>query len=127
MATEGVGATLRPEPGTVNVEIHASHIATITLRGECDISTAPQISNALARATHATNTMVDLSECEFIDSTIIGTLVAALHDANTRGNQFSIILPPTATPVVQRIFGVMHLRELFPVHASAPGHADSPA
>ncbi len=78
--------------------------------------------------------IVDLSDCEFVDSTIIGVLATALRDANTRGGQFSVVLPATSSAIVNRMFDLMRLRDVLPVYESAqavpaaPGSApgDSP-
>ncbi len=126
MATDEVGAKPRPEPGTVAVEIHAPHVATIILRGECDISTAPRLSDAFERRNQSTHAIVDLSECEFIDSTIVGVLAAALQDAQAQGRQFSLVLPATASPVVQRIVDVMRLRDIMPVYESSEAARPAP-
>ena len=126
MATDEVGAKPRPEPGTVAVEIHAPHVATIILRGECDISTAPRLSDAFERRNHSTHAIVDLSECDFIDSTIVGVLAAALQDAQAHGRQFSLVLPATASPVVQRIVDVMRLRDIIPIYESSEAARPAP-
>jgi len=118
MAAEEAGATLRPEPGTVDVEIHAPHVATISLRGECDICTAPQLADALERTNQRTHAIIDLSDCEFIDSTIIGILNAAQRAQRERGGRLEVVLPSSASWIVNRVFALMRLREVLSVHES---------
>ena len=113
------GAQLRPEPGTVNVEIHAPHIASIILRGECDISTAPRLADALERTNQRTHAIIDLSECEFVDSTIIGVLNAAHRTRDARGTRLEVVLPASASEIVNRVFALMQLRDILSVHDSA--------
>ena len=52
-------------------------IAAITVRGELDMNTAPQLERELdeAIADEAASVMIDLCECEFIDSTGIALIV----------------------------------------------------
>ena len=118
MAADEAFVSQRSRPGAVDVEIDAPLMATIFLSGECDISTAPQLADALALTHHSAHAIVDLSDCEFIDSTIVGVLATALNGTNARGGQLSIVLPPTASPIVKRIFDVMRLRDIFAVHES---------
>ena len=125
MAADEAGALQRPHQGSADVEIHTAQTATIKLRGECDISTAPQVADALARTRHA-NTIVDLSDCEFIDSTIVGVLISAQRDADARRGQLAVVLPPTANAVVNRVFDMLRLRDVFCVHASAEATQTSP-
>jgi anti-sigma B factor antagonist len=66
-------------PVTFEVESEALEdgIRAFTVRGELDVSTAPQLERKLeqALADSGASIMLDLSECEFIDSTGIALIV----------------------------------------------------
>jgi anti-anti-sigma factor len=64
-------------PGTLEVENHAPNVAIVAVRGEHDLTTKPALAEALARASDHLNVLVDLSECPFMDSSLIGALVEA--------------------------------------------------
>jgi anti-anti-sigma factor len=51
-------------------------IRVLTVRGELDLNTAPELEEALAEG-NGVGVLVDLSDCEFIDSTGIAVIVRA--------------------------------------------------
>src|SRR3954453_21902111 len=61
-----------PAPRTVSLERHSPAVAIVTLRGEHDLATRAEINAALARAGGEADVLVDLSDCSFIDSSVIG-------------------------------------------------------
>jgi anti-anti-sigma factor len=63
-------------------------IHAITVRGELDMNTAPELEKKLDEALvdPATSIMLDLSECEFIDSTGIALIVRAWQQLDGDGN-----------------------------------------
>src|SRR6185295_18889322 len=56
-----------PLPGTVEVEHPAPGLAVVNVTGEHDVSTAPELTQALDEAAAYSNVLVDLSECSFMD------------------------------------------------------------
>jgi anti-sigma B factor antagonist len=64
-------------------EVHSEElkggVRAFTVRGELDMNTAPELERALEEAVAEENAsiMLDLSECEFIDSTGIALIVRA--------------------------------------------------
>lgn len=68
---------MSPVPFGVQREELDGGISAITVRGELDMSTAPQLERELeeALADAEASIMLDLSECEFIDSTGIALIV----------------------------------------------------
>jgi anti-anti-sigma factor len=104
-------------PGTVALERHTAAVAVVTLRGEHDLTTRAAISEALARAGDESDVLVDLSECTFIDSTVIGVLVFAFHDFGERGRRLELTIPPGAAPI-QRVAKVAGLTTFFSIHES---------
>jgi anti-sigma B factor antagonist len=66
-----------PAPFDVHKEQLDGGISAITVRGELDMSTAPQLEQQLDEALtdNEASIMLDLSQCEFIDSTGIALIV----------------------------------------------------
>lgn len=81
----------------------------ISLSGEVDLYTAPQLEEALAQDARAY--VVDLIDCEFMDSTGLGVLVAA----RARVERLALIAPGIE---VQRILEISGMDRVFPVYAS---------
>lgn len=68
---------MSPVPFEVESEDLDAGIRAFTVRGELDMNTAPELERKLGEAPvdSATSIMLDLSECEFIDSTGIALIV----------------------------------------------------
>jgi anti-anti-sigma factor len=65
-----------PSPFEVRNEELENGVRALTVRGELDLNTAPELEAALADGADG-EILVDLSECEFIDSTGIAVIVRA--------------------------------------------------
>jgi len=69
------------DPATFEVKAEELEggIRALTVRGELDMNTAPELEKALeeALADEDASVMLDLSDCEFIDSTGIALIVRA--------------------------------------------------
>jgi anti-sigma B factor antagonist len=89
----------------------------VDVRGEHDLSTAPALVEALERAAGHANALVDLSECTFIDSSVISALLRAAQAAQTRGDRFVLVIPPSQERV-SRVADLTGLVELLDVRAS---------
>jgi anti-anti-sigma factor len=68
-----------PAPFEVQVEELDGGVSAFSVRGELDMNTAPELERSLEEAISKGDplVMIDLSECEFIDSTGIALLVRA--------------------------------------------------
>lgn len=79
---------MSPVPFDVESEELEDGIRTFTVRGELDMSTAPELEQKLddALSDSTASIMLDLSECEFIDSTGIALIVRAWQRLDGRGN-----------------------------------------
>ena len=104
-----------PRPRAIAVERHAPGVMVVTLRGEHDLSTRPELGEALARAAEDASVLVDLSECDFIDSTVIGALVVAFQTVTERGRLFALTIPADAK-AVQRVARVAGLATFLTIH-----------
>jgi anti-sigma B factor antagonist len=102
-------------PRGVEVEFPQSSIAVLKLRGEHDLSSKQHLSEALAEASARSNVLIDLSECTFMDSSVIATFVVAHKRLSGRGGRLGLVIPPEAT-TIQRIAEITSLVDLLPVH-----------
>ena len=81
-------------------------IAVISLLGEHDVTTAWEVRNAIAFALdQGTHLVVDLSETEFIDSSIVHALVDSVQLASAQGLRISLQLQTHAS--VKRMLEIM--------------------
>jgi anti-sigma B factor antagonist len=85
-----------PVPFEVESEELDGGIHAFTVRGELDMNTAPELERKLdeALADSGASIMLDLSKCEFIDSTGIALIVRAWQqlDGNGNGNRGRLVL-----------------------------------
>lgn len=106
--TSGSGASI-----TVN---HEGGVVIVTLHGEHDIATAPEVRQALDRAMElGDGIVVDLTPARFVDSTILGVLISARDRARERELGFAALQGSGSEPGVRRILDVTGLVPLLPV------------
>ena len=91
--------------------------AVVSVSGELDIATAPQLTEALAEAAAMAGerVVVNLLETSFIDSTGLTTLFRAHKDSN--GNGFAIVCGPDNVEI-RRVIDLMGFDEVFTIHES---------
>lgn len=85
----------------------------VVVTGDLDISTAPQLSDAVRSALNVRNAkkiMLDLRPTTFLDSSGVTALVNLKRDASERG--VSVILLGTSS-YVDRVLGIVGLTDLF--------------
>ena len=92
----------------------------VRLRGDHDLSTKPRLLDALATVRRASGVVIDLTECTFVDSTIIAAIMHASRASSSKGPSVSLRLPGD-TSYVYRALSVAGLRDLLP--ASHPVEA----
>jgi anti-sigma B factor antagonist len=101
------------------VERNSAGAATLQLRGEHDVYTAPTLREQLMGLTEeGVSVVIDLDQATFIDSSILGVLLGGLRRAREQGSGFAIVLSDAGDPTVRRIFEVTGLYPVFPVHTS---------
>jgi anti-sigma B factor antagonist len=103
-------------PFEVGVEQHPGE-TVVAVSGELDVFSAPRLRQILfdpvlcARPT----IVVDLTDVDFMDSTGIGTLVAARRWLTSRGATLTLVCPEG--PVL-RLLALVSLDKVFDVHAT---------
>jgi anti-sigma B factor antagonist len=85
MSAQDEKAASSPKPFEVTGE-ELNGVRVIAVSGELDLNTAPQLEERLEAALAAGDSglLIDLSRCEFIDSTGIGLIVRAWQRLDTR-------------------------------------------
>jgi anti-anti-sigma factor len=110
-----------PTVRTVEVELlpvaAPAFAATVRLSGEHDLATRREIQDAIDPIEG--DVLVDLSACEFIDSSVIVMLLAA-HYARRREGQRLELLLPVENSKVTRTLEVSGARQLLTVHVARP-------
>ena len=89
----------------------------VVLHGDHDLSTKPQLIEALRRVPKRSRLVLDLRRCTFVDSTIIGAIFGSLQTDDPKDPRLSVVLPDDSS-FVYRAYSVIGLRELLPAHLS---------
>jgi anti-anti-sigma factor len=95
-------------------------MAPITgFKGDHDLSTKPQLAEALThlRREACAVIVIDLRQCTFVDSTIIGAILAARRQESSQEPNVSVVLPDD-TSYVYRALSVVGLTDLVSAHLS---------
>lgn len=92
----------------------------VVVRGELDLGTAPELEGPLEEAVGANEPLlIDLSECEFIDSTGIAMIVRAWQQlTDNDGGSGGRMVICSANEQVRRVLEITGLEISIPVHAS---------
>jgi anti-anti-sigma factor len=110
-----------PSDAVVDVELVPDGVrgfaATVSLRGEHDLASAAEVTRAIGAI--AGNVLVDLTECSFIDSTIIEVLIGNAKNLEREGHFLEIVAPPENS-VIARTLEIVGMRDVVVVHAARP-------
>ncbi|MFZ0089010.1 MAG: STAS domain-containing protein [Solirubrobacteraceae bacterium] len=84
----------------------------LQLRGELDLSSAPELKRRLADIAGASpgRLLIDLSELEFMDSSGLALIIQAEHTARANGHQLRLAPGP---PQVQRLLELTRTLDFF--------------
>jgi anti-anti-sigma factor len=95
-------------------------VRVIAVRGELDLSTAPELEGPLeeATATGDATVLIDLTECEFIDSTGIALIVRAWQrlDRAAEGEGRGRVVICSGNEQVRRVLEITGLELSIPIH-----------
>lgn len=86
----------------------------LAVRGEIDVSTAPELRERLLGVAQNGNevVVVDLSQVTFLDSTALGVLVSALKRFREGDGDLRLVV---ATGSVTKVLAITGLVEVFPI------------
>jgi anti-anti-sigma factor len=103
--------------GTVKVEFASDDTAVVALLGEHDLNSRTALRATFANAAGGRYVLVDLGSCTFVDSAIIGLLLATQRTLKACNGRCELIIPPEAG-YVRRLFEISGIAGLFRVHPS---------
>lgn len=94
-------------------------VRTISVRGELDLSTAPELEGPLNQALESEkgSVLIDLSQCEFIDSTGIALIVRAWQRLESGENGRALVIC-SQNDQVRRVLEITGLELSIPVHTT---------
>jgi anti-sigma B factor antagonist len=108
---------VNPAPFEVKVGDLEHGVRTISVRGELDLSTAPELEGPLDEVLDGGDgsVLIDLSRCEFIDSTGIALIVRAWQRLDGEGGGRSLVIC-SQNDQVRRVLEITGLELSIPVH-----------
>jgi anti-sigma B factor antagonist len=120
MSGQDENTALNPTPFEIADE-ELDGVLVIAVNGELDLNTAPQLEQRLEAAPAASGTLlIDLSGCEFIDSTGIGLIVKAWQslDADAEGDGEGRFALCGLSDQVRRLLEITGLASSIPTYGS---------
>jgi anti-sigma B factor antagonist len=103
--------------GELALERTEAGLAVLTISGEHDLSTAPNLRRSLnSLLDEGAGTVIDLSPATFIDSSILGVILEGRRRAADGEVGFAVVHADGAD-AVDRVLEVTGLRAELPVHA----------
>jgi anti-sigma B factor antagonist len=116
-----------PMPFEVQAEELGNGIRAVTVRGELDMNTAPELEDRLDEVTGETPKVVlDLSECDFIDSTGIAVIVRSWQrlDRDGEGPGSGRLVLCCDNTQVMRLLTITGVESSISVHAERAAALD---
>jgi len=106
-----------PEQIGLDVDNTKARHTVVTVTGEIDLSTAPQLREQLLELANGgtSQVIVDLEAVEFIDSTGLGVLVASLNRMRQNDGDLALIC---SQPSILRVFEITGLTKVFTIYHS---------
>jgi anti-anti-sigma factor len=111
--------------GPVDVEIVVEPLArggrVVHVRGELDLSSAADLEAALAPRERGDDLVVDLTDCTFLDSSSIRTLLAGANEVESTGGRVAVVAQAEG---VRRTLEIAGVNERLAIHASLDAALD---
>ena len=102
------------QDASIEVEAHSFDASIVTLCGEHDLSSTPQIKGAFEEIGARRSVLVDLSHCIFIDSSVVSALLRASEALRTQGGQLSLVISGDRHQAVRRLIELMRVDRVLP-------------
>lgn len=95
-------------------------VRVVAVRGELDLSTASDLEGPLDEAVSSGDTavLIDLLECEFIDSTGIALIVRTWQRLDSDGEGSGRVVICSANDQVRRVLEITGIELSIPIHGS---------
>jgi anti-sigma B factor antagonist len=96
--------------------------SVLAVTGDVDVYSAPALGRRLTGLLDSgeRRLVVDLSGVDFLDSTGLGVLVAALNRCRDEGGSLSLVC---SKPSILKLFAITGLDQVFVIHATVAGAA----
>jgi anti-anti-sigma factor len=111
----------QPPSPDIDVEVRPQrapqYSAIVSLHGEHDIATSTALVESLRPLLG--DVLVDLSDCSFIGSTVIGSLITAAQELDREGHTLSLVVPPENASIA-RTLEIVRIGELIPIYPRVP-------
>jgi anti-sigma B factor antagonist len=103
--------------GEIALERDGEGFAVLSVKGEHDLSTAPDLRRQLDELIDGGEpTVVDLSAATFVDSSVLGAILDARRSAGEAGVGFAVAQAANGAEAVSRVLDITGLRAELPVH-----------
>jgi anti-sigma B factor antagonist len=93
---------------SLDITVNGPSRVTVGVSGEVDMATAPQLDECLSSCGQA-DIMVDLSHCEFLDSSGLTALIRAYRAASATGHKLRTSGEPDHILKVLEVSGLLDL------------------
>ncbi|MEX2106435.1 MAG: STAS domain-containing protein [Solirubrobacterales bacterium] len=109
---------MSPAPFEATAATLDDGVRVIAVRGELDLSNASSLEPPLEEAISAgdSSVLIDLSECEFIDSTGIALIVRAWQRLDRSGESSGRVVICSDNDQVRRVLEITGLELSIPIH-----------
>jgi anti-anti-sigma factor len=98
----------------------------VVLTGEHDLSSVDELRQAFEQTSSDRSVLVDLSDTAFIDSAVLGALIASHREAAEQGRHWALIVGNGSGAAVRRILELTGLDAVMPVYTSREEAASQP-
>ena len=103
-----------PGAADFSIDTRSEGAATVvSVAGELDVHSAPQLAAVLESAAPAPAVVVDCSRVGFMDSTGLSVFVTAHQRAREAGTRLDVVV---AEPAVRKVFAITGIDSVIPVH-----------
>ncbi|HEY4779382.1 MAG TPA: STAS domain-containing protein [Solirubrobacterales bacterium] len=111
---------MNPAPFEATASRLDDGVRIVSVRGELDLGTASDLEAPLEDAISSgdASVLIDLSECEFIDSTGIALIVRAWQRLDRTAEGSGRVVICSASDQVRRVLEITGLELSIPIHAS---------
>jgi anti-sigma B factor antagonist len=114
-ANQGISRHVRT--GEMALKRNDAGLTVLTISGEHDLSTAPELRRSLERLISGGDPIViDLSPATFVDSSVLGVILDARRRAEEAGLGFAVAHESNGNDAVARVLEITGLRSDLPVH-----------
>jgi anti-sigma B factor antagonist len=101
----------------ITTHLEREGVAVVKVFGDHDLSSKQRLTDILTLAGLVCDVVVDLSDCTFMDTTVVRTLRLAHRSQGARGLRLELVIPPEAT-AVSRFVDLTGLTRVLPIHAT---------